>query len=709
MTSFSSSPQSLRITFAVSQIRCSACAWKIESYLKKHGQYSSWFIDIVGSKLTVNLHQWTDANILVEDLRKMGFSAIPLVHDESAEELKKAQYEMELLRIAVAGFCFGNIMTLATSNYLGASENFRHTFDIISFVLILPTLLFSAYPFYKGFWGTLKTGTPNLDFPIALALFFGTALSAVSLFSGGKQHVYFDSVAGLIFFLLVSRFVLNRLMDRLVRSGQLSLPGIELAHRIENGQEQLIPAALIKTQDRLRIHSGETVPCDGFLMSDSALVNTAVVTGEPFAHTIERNGELLAGSIVTGPAIDMVAISTVKNSRMGRLISEVTANDFRKLPYAHTVDRWAMWFSYGVLALGVGIFIYWWPIDPNIGLNRVLALFMTSCPCALTFGFPLILNIIIQKAHNKNIIVQDVNALSKLSEVQEIYFDKTGTLTSSELILLTDLNQVFLQPDLLAIAALEEKSHHPIAQVLKESIAADKTLLPAVSDFMYEPTRGIRGTVNGHNYALLSHNNMQSKLSIQVFKDNQLLGAIDFDEKLRMHCQDVITQLQNSGLNVHILSGDSQENVTSVAKSLHINGTAQGRLSPEEKQKIIKNQKHCAMIGDGINDAGALSSAEVGIAMPGPVEKLHNVASLILSKPTLSSLPLAFSLGRFAKRATIRLALLSFSYNLIISTLAIMGWIHPLVAAILMPASSLVVIGLVQFTRKEMEWKLSSF
>jgi P-type Cu+ transporter len=706
--SFSASPNTLRFTFSVSRIKCGACAWKIESLLQSLPQYSSWFIDIPQSTLTVSVDQWTDVSNLVSKLAGLGFDATLIRQAEDTENARKKEFQWELLRLVIAAFCAGNIMSLSLSNYFGASDHFRYSFDIISLFLTLPALLFSAYPFYRGFWATLKTGVPSLDFPIALALFGGTFLSALNLFSGTGE-VYFDSISGLILFLLASRFFLNRLMEKLLRHGNFSIPGIAFVREIIEGKELIIPAEEISAGKKLRLLPGDTVPCDGVLLSDSALLNTAVITGEPYAHTLQKADSLFAGAVVIGTPLEMLAKTTVNDSRVGQMLSRIAKNDFRMLPYAHIVNTWAMWFSYLVLAAGAGVFIYWWPVNPRIGIERVLALFMTSCPCALTFGFPLIMSICIKKAQSMNMIVQDISALSKLSSITDIYFDKTGTLTSDELKLITDLNAHFSANDLLAIVAIESYSHHPIAHALQKAIDTKTQPLPPVSDYSYTPTQGISANVPWGHYELLSMKATSGHLSIEVRKDKTLLGEIVFAESLRPNAKTSIQQLIARGLRVHILSGDGPSSVEGIARKLHINGWAHSSITPEEKQALIEKTPKSLFVGDGINDAAAISQAFVGIAMPGPIEKLNKVASIIFSQPNIENLPRLFALGKFTQIATWRLALLSFSYNVIISTLAVLGYIHPLIAAIIMPASSVVVILLVMFTRKEMEWKLSSY
>ena len=439
------------------------------------------------------------------------------------------------------------------------------------------------------------------------------------------------------------------------------------------------------------------------------MLNTAILTGEPYAQTYIMDSSVLAGTVVVGETIHIKATSTMSSSRFGKLLLSISKNDFRKLPHASIVNTWAMWFSYCVLLAGAIVFAYWWPIDPHIGLNRVLALFMTSCPCALTFGYPLVMSIALKHAQKLDAAVQDVSALSQMNTITDIYFDKTGTLTSEELTLLTPIKEQFSEEDLLALQAIETKSHHPMAQSLKKAIAFDKALLPAVQKYTYTPTQGVSAVVNGHFYSLKTNTMAGKNPSVAVFKNDISIGTIDFAESLRPAAEKTVAKLQAEGYRVHILSGDSASVVETVGAKLHINGTCHSGKTPEEKKEIISKTPQALMVGDGINDASALAAAAVGIAMPGPIEKLHKVSPILFSKPSLQNIPALLTLGKFTHKATRRLALLSFSYNLIISTMAIMGYIHPWIAAILMPASSVVVILLVLLTQKEMQWKLSSY
>lgn len=712
LKSLCSSSTSLRLTFAVSRIKCSACAWKIESFLQNQPHYLDWNINIPQSTLSVTLSDWTKAATLVSSLKKLGFDAVPVRSNEDAQRAQDNEFKKELFRLVVAGFCAGNIMSLSLSNYFGASDHFRFLFDVISLALLLPALFYSASPYYRGFWATIKTGVPSLEFPIALALFGGAILSAVNLFTG-TGDVYFDSISGLILFLLTSRFVLNRMMEKFLRTGTLALPGVDFVREIHDGTERILPSQQIQVGRTYSVHAGETVPCDGVLLSENALVNTSIITGEPYAQTVPKNASLVAGSTVIGAPLLLRATSTTTTSRFGQWLSALEQNDFRKLPHAHIVNTWAMWFSYAVLAVGAGLFIYWWPIDPRTGLSRVLALFMTSCPCALTFGFPLIMSLSLKKAQTLGLVVQDISALSKLSTIKTIYFDKTGTVTSEELDVLTNLQHTFSLEDLQAILAIELKSHHPIAQALRLALSDlpgfEKSKLPHVEGYIYSPTVGVSAAVNGNSYSLNTNLKNTQCLSVEVTKNKQLLGTIEFREHIRTSARLAIRQLQAKGFITHLISGDSLSSVQRIAQELNITGQCFGAQTPEQKQAVLENSPNSVMIGDGINDAASLAVATVGIAMPGPIEKLNSVAPLLFSQPRLESLPTLFELSHFTQTAARRLAYLSFSYNLIISGLAIAGYIHPLFAAILMPLSSLAVIGLVLITHKEMQWKLSSY
>jgi Cu2+-exporting ATPase/Cu+-exporting ATPase len=337
-----------------------------------------------------------------------------------------------------------------------------------------------------------------------------------------------------------------------------------------------------------------------------------------------------------------------------------------------------------------------------VALSRVMAFVLIACPCAFVFALPLTFGLSLNKAVEKGMIVKSSNVFEKLSETRNIFFDKTGTLTNGIFKILKWKTEELSPSDKAAILAIENKSSHPIARSITTFLSNENLPLPDVQDFKYNYTKGIEARVNGHHYEIISDTNINDSNEINeiittrivINKDGNNLSEIFLGDSLKSDAKYVVNILKKNGYKVHVLSGDNEQNVTSTARKLGISDDyVFWSKTPEEKEQIIKNSEQTLMVGDGLNDTSAFSSADVGVSVQGSVEESLKVSDAYLLNNSLINIVDLLEFGDITKNSINRNTRFSVAYNITAGTLALFGFINPLIAAVLMPLSSVLLIG----------------
>lgn len=672
-------------------LHCSSCVHLLEKLPEFCEDVAEARVHFGRSTVSMRLHENGSLARAVQSIAELGYTPTPLTAEDSLEAKYQKENRTALKRIAVAGFCAGNTMLFVVPVYAGLAGAWAQTFNFISLLLFLPILFYSAQPFYQGAWNSLKYKVINVDLPIAIAMLTGFTLSCFNLFRGDGK-VYFDSTASFMFFILSARYLLKRVQQSYLSPQQASsLFKNEKYQRLQTVNSEIIPWKDVRSGDVLIISQGQNFPADCELLSESAAVDMSLFNGESLPKIFTQGLTVFAGTKLIDSTAKVRVVSTVENSKLGELFAELNREGSQKSRFANLTDRLAQKLIITVFGIAILFFALYSFVDMTEAFQRSLALIVLACPCALAFGTPLTLGLALKQGQKKGIVIKNANSLEKLLSAKNIFFDKTGTLTEGTLHLREDNLSDNLKA---AILALESRSYHPVAFALRK---AWRNITPLKNISQYEETlgQGVRAHIDGDIYEVrnLAESTHDSMLAVEFFKNSHSIARLYFTDKLREDSAPLIEKLQAQGMNCHILSGDKSIEVKNIAKACGISQeNCFAELFPEDKRKIIQSCTHSVMLGDGANDSLSLKAATVGIAVKGSVDLSLQNADIYFSKSGLAPLLDLLDLSVKTRHILVRNLAISLVYNSVGGTLALLGFINPMVAAILMPISSAVII-----------------
>ena len=703
---YTSSEYPLKMDFYIEGIHCGACLWLIEKIPDYAPHIESVSLNMSSSVATVNFKDEKKFSSFPEIVKRFGYKAHPIKIDEEAQELKRKENRKSLIRLSIAAVCAGNIMLLSAAIYSGAEGVFAKHFGLLNLLLSLPVVAYCAVPFYKSVISSLRSRRVTVDIPIVFVIVVGFFLSTYNYLNGNDQ-VYFDSVTTFIFLLLASRYFLKSIQERITKkepAGRLLFSQNRiLIWDNQNKQFFLEPIEDLRAGQKVKLKKGERIPLDGELLSPDAELNLSVLTGENIPQTVLKHDVIYAGSILESEQAIIEVTKTGDSTRIGKLLDEVEKNYRSKISSSTYSDKFATIFTLlvGVIAI-ISFVTISTIISPATALSRVMAFVLIACPCAFVFALPLSLGFSLNSAVEKGILIKSTQIFEKLPHVTNIFFDKTGTLTKGVYKILKWNTEKLSEYDQAAIVAIEKESSHPIARAIVSHLGDKDVKLPGVTNFKHIYTKGIEARVGNHIYEFMSDKDIKSSNDINeiittkivINKDGETLSELYLGDSLKEDAKFVVNLLRNKGYKLHILSGDNENNVKQTALKL---GIAEEDIyweqTPEEKALIVKGLKHSMMIGDGLNDTSAFSSADVGVSVQGSVEESLKVSDAYILNNNLINIADLLEHGNITKKSIKRNTLFSVAYNITAGTLALLGYINPLAAAVLMPLSSLLLIG----------------
>src|SRR6186997_163413 len=684
---------------AVEGVGCAACIRKIEGGLKQIPGDVEARLNFSNRRLAVD---WREdelaAGTLIAALENIGYRAHPFQPERAeTDEARHANWLIKCL--AVAGFAAMNIMLLSVSVWSGADDMAQETRDFfhwLSALIALPAAAYAGQPFFRSAWTALRSRAVNMDVPISLGVLLALGMSLVETASHAHQ-AYFDSATMLLFFLLCGR-ALDHAMRRKTRAvaGNLAALKAEFAHRFDGAELVRVPAAALRPDDRLLIRPGDRVPADGIVLSGTSEVDDSLVTGETLRRVVAPGGLLHAGAVNFSGTLTM----RVTAAGSGTLIDEVerllekavTA----KSRYVHLADRAARMYAPVVHATAALTLVGWLAVGASAhdAVITAIAVLIITCPCALALAIPAVQVVASGALFRANVILNAGDAIERLAEVDTVVFDKTGTLTLPEPRL---VNAAALDPELLQMAArLALSSRHPLAVALSREAT---TRVPFV-DAVEEPGQGVRARINGIDTRLGSPQfcdvitSNASQASAVCFRHGKRFAVIAIAQKLRPDAVDVVNALRGRGLDLHMLSGDHVEAVATVARALDIEQW-QGGLKPAEKIACIETLKaggrRVLMVGDGLNDAPSLAAAHVSLSPISAADVTQAQADAVFLGEKLKPVLDAIVVARRARKLMTQNLWLAAIYNAVAVPVAIAGAVTPLIAALAMSGSSLLV------------------
>lgn len=689
-------------------VHCASCVWLVErAPLVVHGVAST-ELEIRRSLARVI---WDPVAVplsaVARGLDSLGYPPHPF-RGVARDAMRRREDRTMLVRIGVAGAIAVNTMLAALalySGWLGGMEpEYERFFRWISLALVTPALLWPGRIFFASAVAALRARTLHMDVPIALALGAGYVQGAINTVRDSGP-VYFDGLAMLTFLLLVGRYLQQRGQRAAADSAELLYSLTPSTARVVDADgtaRELPPQALVPGMV-MDVRAGESLGADGIIVSGRTRIDSSLLTGESRPVAVREGEHVFAGTVNLAAPIRVRVEESGETSRVAKIMRQVEESSRRRAPVVATANRIAGHFVAAVLALSMITFVVWWFIDRSRAVDNAIALLIVTCPCALALSTPLAVSVAIGRAARSGVFIKGGDALEQLATPGRLFLDKTGTITEARTGLVAWNGPTWVQP---LVRALEEGSSHPIAGAFRAAWPCLATM--PVERSAHVAGGGIEGRVNGHALVVGSPSFVRARAwgntplidasltPVLVAIDGEIIAAAGIGDPVRPDAADSIARLQSQGWSISMLSGDAPSVARTVGKQVGLPAEAcTGGASPETKLQTIETARTLGpvvMVGDGINDAAAIAAASVGVGVHGGAEACLASADVYLTKPGLRSLVQLTEGAARTMRVIRRNLAFSLVYNLIGAGLAMRGDLTPLIAAILMPASSLTVV-----------------
>lgn len=689
--------------FYVEGVRCSKCVQKLENLEQEHSELSEAQFNKSKNLLTTkSTDQITPQNI-IQWIEAKGYKAYFVENFQQAEEKRLQTQRQWLIRLAVTFFFASNIMMFSFALYLGASDEWVDLFHWLCGILFIPILTYSATPFYKNAWNSLKEKQFSADLAIVIAFTWGSLFNYFNLWRGSSEF-YFDSTAAFIFLILLARYYLHRAQNSIEMDLNPSLlfktnPFFKV---VKNNQTHEMLYHKISAGDIITIVKGQTIPTDIKLDSPFALVDASLYSGESYPQTFRQNQTIKAGMVAISDSITGVALNHFNQSELYEIFENVIRNRHQKTKAHSRAEKYSQYLLTTVSFLSLATLIFFGvQAQWAEGFQRALALFTIACPCSLALGVPLASIMTLKRSMEIGLFSKTPLFFERLPEVDTIVFDKTGTLTKGAMEFhswepeMPDSNLLSL------LLSMEMNSKHPLAKSLTRYLFSLNVSPIPLDEIVETPGVGVSAIYKQNYYCIRSIQNpiYKNLTGFELTCNSEVVLTAYFKDQVKPEAKLIVSKLQKLNFSIFLLSGDRSDVVYEIAKELNLNPeNCIASLSPQEKSdyidqlQTIKNKK-CLMIGDGHNDALALSKAFTSIAVQGSTETSLKAADTYAQNGNLMQVFNALKLSRFYQFLIKQNIGLSLGYNFIAGCMALLGLVNPLVAAILMPINSIFVIS----------------
>ncbi|HXW06754.1 MAG TPA: heavy metal translocating P-type ATPase metal-binding domain-containing protein [Vicinamibacterales bacterium] len=692
-----------RVTFSVPGMHCGACVWLLEQIWRVEPSILRAEADLL--RRTVRVAFRADRITLrrvAEQLASIGYE--PALDAEGAPPRMPAARRRLYLKLAVAGFGAGNIMLFSFPRYLNGGPldaGFQRLFDGLNIALALPVLLYSASDYFRAAWGSLRTRSISLDVPIALGLtvLFGRSVADIAL---GRSEGFLDSFTGLVFFLLVGRLVQQQTFDRIAFDRTLR-SFFPLSVRVQrNGRIRMVPLEQVRPGDHVVVRPHETLPADAVVLDEGGLVDYALVTGEQEPVAVSRGETVRAGGRAVGRTLQVAVLHEVSHTTLARLWDHPAFAKPKARWLTDVSARFGAWFTVLAVAIALGGAVAWWP-DVDMSVQVATAVLIIACPCALTLAAPVTLGTAMGMLGRAGLYLKHSAIVLDISRVDGVVFDKTGTLTTAAAELRAEPVGLDLEAWELARAVAGE-SVHPVSRAIAHASGPSRagTSQVRAESAIEVPGEGITGMVGGHTVRIGTAGFAGSPgpppdgagVRAGVSVDGRFRGWVSVSARVRPGLDAAVASLSRTR-QVALASGDRDRDA---GRWRPLFGDRMWfRQSPEEKLALVRAGQAAGgrvlMVGDGLNDAGALAAADVGIAVSDETACVVPACDAVLRGDRVAHLPGYLDYASRARSVIVLCFLISIVYNALGLSFAVMGLLTPLVTAILMPVSSLTVMG----------------
>lgn len=691
------------LSVLVSGVHCAGCIQKIESSLSQDEHIENVRLNFSTQRLSFVWNgDKNQANDYVNTVEQLGYGVQPYDTDTAKQEAQ-TQEKFLLLCLGVAGFAMGNVMLLSVGVWSTSAETMgvatRDLMHWISAIIAIPTILFSGRPFFRSALKALTAGHTNMDVPISLALLLAGGMSVFEVINHG-EHVYFDSAVMLIFFLLIGRYLDFRARKNARSTATDLLSTLSgFATVIDNDKTQRILIRDLKAGMTVLVAAGEKFPVDGLVIQGHSEVDTSLVTGETIPREIKPDTEIFAGTMNISAPVKIKVSKAAENSLLSDIVRLMEKAGQGQAQYVRLADKAAKLYTPVVHTFAAFAFLGWWLIggmEWQSALMIAVTVLIITCPCALGLAVPVVQVLASSRLMKSGILVKAGDALERLAIIDTVIMDKTGTLTLGR----PDLCEGYDKAHLKIAASLSAHSSHPLSKAL--SAAYDGELLN-ISNIQEHSGKGLSGLYNNQTIKIGSRSfcgndnaEPSNKLELWLSIDDQEPIAFYFIDRLRNDAIKTVEQFKRHNIDIIMLSGDRHSVANTIAKEANIEQVYAEKTPPEKFEILeeLKNKGHqVLMIGDGLNDAPALAGANISIAPGSAIDMAQNAADIVFMGEKLDPVHEAYTTASFAQKLIKQNFALAVLYNLIAIPLALGGFVTPLIAALAMSGSSLLVIA----------------
>ena len=695
----------LEIELCIPELNCGSCIGKIEKALSSLESVQQVRANLTKKRVRIRWYSDDSPTELLNAISSLGFSASLI----DSSEHSQSEIKPYLRALAVAGFAASNVMLMSVAVWSGADYSTRQLFHWISAAIALPAIAYSGTIFFKPAWLALRSGRTNMDVPITVGIILSVLLGLYDTINQ-NDRVYFEAATMLVFFLLIGR-TLDKLMRARAASSidglrALEPPGAYVLTK-SGGLEYKATKDLI-AGDTIVVNAGERIPVDGVVASGESTIDTAIVDGESRPKNCQPGLSVYGGTLNITAELTIRVSENRENSFLAKMHRLVQFAHNSKGKYTQVADKAAQWYAPLVHTAAALAFILWIYLtgDVHKSLTIAISVLIITCPCALALAVPMVHVMAGNQLLKRGVIMKDGASLEKLGEVSAIVLDKTGTLTTEVSVLNATTTYTDTQLGLTAILA--QSSEHPYAKALMQLINDTNTHYVHPEHKVHDiPGLGLETTFNSQTIRLgrrewaaysepnpISCNNSETSETV-LGRNGKLIAVFHFSEELRLGAISAIKRLRNYSLDIAIVSGDQAEAVSRVADQLAIS-VRLAKAMPQEKVEFIQKMAECEsvlMVGDGINDCGAMAAARVAMA-PGTAANVgRNLADFIFIKKNMNAVPDAIEIAHKARKLIKQNITMSVIYNMVFLPVAFVGWVTPLMAAVAMSLSSILVVA----------------
>lgn len=688
------------ITFYLPQIHCSSCLWLLENLHKLNEHVISSKVNFERKETDIVFnHQKISTRKLAELLTNIGYE--PYISLNNLASTKPKVEKSKIYKLGVAGFCFANIMLMSFPEYLGidAKEaNLINLFRYLNVLLALPVFFYSASEFYISAWKSLKHKFLNIDVPIVLSVIITFGRSLYEVFTG-EGLGYFDSMSGIVFFMLAGRVLQDKTYAALSFERDYTAYFPLAITKIKDDKEESIALPEIKLDDTLLIHNQELIPADGILTRGKALIDYSFVTGESAPVEKEMGEIVYAGGKQIGSNIELLVIKEVTQSYLTKLWNREELSKDKKDEERSFVHLLSQYFTIILFSIATITAVYWAFTDSGKIWNAVTAVLIVACPCALLLSNTFTNGNILRRLSRNNLYLRNAQTIEDIANINYIVFDKTGTLTTGRYNNISYEGETLTRETKKKIASLAAQSNHPMSKAIVAWAKSGTSL--KVTGYSEIPGFGIEGFVGedlismGSKQFVCKTKDASEGSSVYVAIEGNVIGKFSFMNEYREHLPELINDLKYE-FQLAVLSGDNAGEKRNLQELMGFHATILFNQQPADKLETIqylqKKGKKVMMIGDGLNDAGALKQANVGIAITESSSNFTPASDGIMEAAQLPLLYKFIQYSKFNKKIVTTAFVVSILYNIVGISFAVQGILQPVVAAILMPSSTISIL-----------------